>query len=274
MSDLLSTTHRHPIAHLPYSTRRQFTVKASELRRWSGAELDEEVELRVRAMAGGDGRVWLVAKDVCALIGKRVGSVGRAIHTLSEGEKGRMVVQHKAGGQGRGEGRGQGKEAAVQVMSVLSVEGVQRLLGRSRCSRAGRLLTALLDDIRRLSHPPTLTPSSSPASSSSSSPPPSPVLERRERGRKRARGPERDELGSGVGGREAEEMPMPLQPSASPQCGEAPLSFKQLHWQSRLSAFRRPAPLASPTRGSAPTSSAVSRRPVLHFCPVILHSQR
>ena len=188
MSSLLPYAVPGCVAELPYLTARQFMVRACDLPRLSSDELQQAVEVRVRVMRDQRGQAWLVAKDVCALIGKRVGSVGRAISSLNDREKARMLIHHSpptpapppaAASEGQPQRR-----PLVQVMSVLSVDGLRRLLGRSRCDRAQQLLSSLLADIAQLTHlpspasPPTLAPSLTASAAGAAA---SPTSERRNR---------------------------------------------------------------------------------------------
>ena len=135
---------RPSCASLLYRTPREFTLRTSELRRFSASALRAEADVTVRVMLDDSRRPWLVAKDLCALIGKRMGSVGRATHAFTRTEKARMAVQQRRSGSD-GDSR-----TFVQVLSVLSVAGVRRLLSRSRSDRAQPLLSTLLRDIERL----------------------------------------------------------------------------------------------------------------------------
>ena len=147
MSAFHSSAHRSPVAVFRFHTQRQFTVRSCDLGQWSRSELEAQVSVGVRVMWDGTEH-WLVAKDVCALIGKRVGSVGRAIFNFTEQEKARMIVEQRqqqlpvvdaASDAMRADpqsGGGSAGRPVVQVMSVLSERGVRRLLSRTRHDRA------------------------------------------------------------------------------------------------------------------------------------------
>ena len=145
MSAFHSSAYRRPIAVLSFHAQRQFTVRSCDLRLWSRTELQAEVPVSVRVMWDGIQH-WVVAKDVCALIGKRVGSVGRAIYAFNRREKARMIVEQGQQLQHELAQTADGAEVAsksasvgrplVQVMSVLSERGVRRLLVRTRSERA------------------------------------------------------------------------------------------------------------------------------------------
>ena len=148
MSAFHSSAHRCPVAVLSFHTQRQYTVRSCDMRSWSRAELQADVAVSVRVMWDGS-RHWFVAKDVCALIGKRVGSVGRAIYVFNRREKARMIVEQQQQLTQQTQHTGddamcvesQSDSAArvrplVQVMSVLSEAGVKRLLSRTRSERA------------------------------------------------------------------------------------------------------------------------------------------
>ena len=185
------------VAELPYFTARQFVVRACELPRFSPAQLQERVRVCVRVLRDERGQAWFVAKDVCALIGKRVGSVGRAISSLNQRQKARMLIQHttnareqqqrESGGVdecGEVDGSGAARRPLVQVMSVLSVDGLRRLLSRSRCDTAKQLLADLLADIDRI--PATAPPSQSAEQTVVAAAPSSDEAHQRRRRRSRA----------------------------------------------------------------------------------------
>ena len=173
MSAFHSSEHRRPVAVLRFPTQRQYTVRSCDLSQWSRDELQAEVAVGVRVMWDGSQH-WIVAKDVCALIGKRVGSVGRAIYAFSRREKARMIVEQQqqlvdtsddtvCAGPPQPAAQSIGRPL-VQVMSVLSESGVKRLLSRTRSDRAlevqqfvDRALPALNHDQRVAGHTETHT---------------------------------------------------------------------------------------------------------------------
>ena len=103
MSSILhSSTPVKPFAILSTCIEMQYTLRSDELRSYRTEELQKLVRVPIRLIgrltAGATSleehtELHCVAKDICALLHKRVGSVGRAIHAFTPAEKQRMALQ-------------------------------------------------------------------------------------------------------------------------------------------------------------------------------------
>ena len=114
---------KFPIAVLNVPVQRQYTMTRRDSKRMKRADKEALVNVTVRIMGTPDrAHIYFVAKDVCQLICLRKGSVAKAIHDFSATEKARMpVLCQRSSGSG-----------CTQVLTVLTMAGVQRLMTSSR----------------------------------------------------------------------------------------------------------------------------------------------
>ena len=114
---------KFPIAVLNVPVQRQYTMTRKDSKRMKRADKEALVNVTVRIMGTPDRQhIYFVAKDVCQLICLRKGSVAKAIHDFSSTEKARMpVLCQRSSGSG-----------CTQVLTVLTMAGVQRLMTSSR----------------------------------------------------------------------------------------------------------------------------------------------
>ena len=114
---------KFPIAVLNVPVQRQYTMTRKDSKRMKRADKEALVNVTVRIMGTPDRQhIYFVAKDVCQLICLRKGSVAKAIHDFSATEKARMpVLCQRSSGSG-----------CTQVLTVLTMAGVQRLMTSSR----------------------------------------------------------------------------------------------------------------------------------------------
>ena len=114
---------KFPIAVLNVPVQRQYTMTRKDSKRMKRADKEALVDVTVRIMGTPDRQhIYFVAKDVCQLICLRKGSVAKAIHDFSGVEKARMpVLCQRSSGSG-----------CTQVLTVLTMAGVQRLMTSSR----------------------------------------------------------------------------------------------------------------------------------------------
>ena len=170
---LITTLSKRPFRVLLVDVQRQYTMSKKETRRMTREEKERLVSVPLRIMGTANrNNLYFVAKDVCILIHTRKGNVAKSIGQFSEKQKARMpVLCVRSNGT-----------VSTHILTVLTVEGVQRLLGASRSMLAPQVLTWILQQVdvicgdNPVEAPPTSTiasgASSSSPSSSSSSPSP------------------------------------------------------------------------------------------------------
>ena len=167
---LITTLSKRPFRVLLVDVQRQYTMSKKETRRMTKEEKERLVSVPLRIMGTPNrSNLYFVAKDVCILIHTRKGNVAKSIGQFSEKQKARMpVLCVRSNGT-----------VSTHILTVLTVEGVQRLLGASRSMLAPQVLTWILQQVDVIcgdnpADPPpssTATTASSSASSSSSSSP-------------------------------------------------------------------------------------------------------
>ena len=169
---LITTLSKRPFRVLLVDVQRQYTMSKKETRRMTREEKERLVSVPLRIMGTPNrNNLYFVAKDVCILIHTRKGNVAKSIGQFSEKQKARMpVLCVRSNGT-----------VSTHILTVLTVEGVQRLLGTSRSVLAPQVLTWILQQVEVVcgdnpaDPPPTVnTASASSSSPSSSSPSPSP----------------------------------------------------------------------------------------------------
>ena len=132
---------KFPIAVLHVPVQRQYTMTRKDSKRIKREEKEALVNVSVRIMGTPDASfLYFVAKDVCQLICLRKGSVAKAIHEFSNLEKARMPVMCQ-----RSSGSG-----CTQVLTVLTVAGVQRLMNASRQPIAKSVLQWIMEKITEI----------------------------------------------------------------------------------------------------------------------------
>jgi len=114
---------KFPLAVLNVPVQRQYTMTRKDSKRMRRPDKEALVNVTVRIMGTPDRQyTYFVAKDVCQLICLRKGSVAKAIHDFTAAEKARMpVLCQRSSGSG-----------CTQVLTVLTMAGVQRLMTSSR----------------------------------------------------------------------------------------------------------------------------------------------
>ena len=167
---LITTLSKRPFRVLLVDVQRQYTMSKKETRRMTKEEKERLVSVPLRIMGSPNrNNLYFVAKDVCILIHTRKGNVAKSIGQFSEKQKARMpVLCVRSNGT-----------VSTHILTVLTVEGVQRLLGASRSVLAPQVLSWILQQVEVVcgDNPPDPTPStantaaSSPSSSSSSTSP-------------------------------------------------------------------------------------------------------
>ena len=174
---LITTLSKRPFRVLLVDVQRQYTMSKKETRRMTKEEKERLVSVPLRIMGTPNrNNLYFVAKDVCILIHTRKGNVAKSIGQFSEKQKARMpVLCVRSNGT-----------VSTHILTVLTVEGVQRLLGASRSMLAPQVLTWILQQVDTIcgDNPPEPSPtvtaavtptarnSSSPSSSSHSASPP------------------------------------------------------------------------------------------------------
>ena len=166
---LITTLSKRPFRVLLVDVQRQYTMSKKETRRMTKDEKERLVSVPLRIMGTPHrSNLYFVAKDVCILIHTRKGNVAKSIGQFSEKQKARMpVLCVRSNGT-----------VSTHILTVLTVEGVQRLLSASRSMLAPQVLTWILQQVDMIcgdnpaEPPPTVTntTTSSPSSSSPSSP--------------------------------------------------------------------------------------------------------
>ena len=167
---LITTLSKRPFRVLLVDVQRQYTMSKKETRRMTKEEKERLVSVPLRIMGSAHrNNIYFVAKDVCILIHTRKGNVAKSIGQFSEKQKARMpVLCVRSNGT-----------VSTHILTVLTVEGVQRLLGASRSMLAPQVLAWILQQVELIcadnpdDPPPTSsnnTTASSPSSASSSSP--------------------------------------------------------------------------------------------------------
>ena len=142
-----------PIAVLHVPVQRQYTMTRKDSKRIKREEKEALVNVSVRIMGTPDASfLYFVAKDVCQLICLRKGSVAKAIHEFSNAEKARMPVMCQ-----RSSGSG-----CTQVLTVLTVQGVQRLMNASRQPIAKSVLQWIMEKIAEIRHEKKTAPPQAP----------------------------------------------------------------------------------------------------------------
>ena len=132
---------KFPIAVLHVPVQRQYTMTRKDSKRIKREEKEALVNVSVRIMGTPDASfLYFVAKDVCQLICLRKGSVAKAIHDFNAAEKARMPVMCQ-----RSSGSG-----CTQVLTVLTVAGVQRLMNASRQPIAKSVLQWIMEKIAEI----------------------------------------------------------------------------------------------------------------------------
>ena len=132
---------KFPIAVLHVPVQRQYTMTRKDSKRIKREEKEALVNVSVRIMGTPEASfLYFVAKDVCQLICLRKGSVAKAIHDFSAAEKARMPVMCQ-----RSSGSG-----CTQVLTVLTVAGVQRLMNASRQPIAKSVLQWIMEKIHEI----------------------------------------------------------------------------------------------------------------------------
>ena len=132
---------KFPIAVLNVPVQRQYTMTRKDSKRMKRADKEALVNVTVRIMGTPDRQhIYFVAKDVCQLICLRKGSVAKAIHDFSATEKARMpVLCQRSSGSG-----------CTQVLTVLTMAGVQRLMTSSRQPIARSVLQWLSERVAEI----------------------------------------------------------------------------------------------------------------------------
>ena len=127
----MTTASKTPFRTLLVDVQRQYTMSKRETRRMSKEEKERLVAVPLRIM-GSPQRpgLYFVAKDVCILIHTRKGNVAKSIGQFSETQKARMPVQCQ---------RSNGT-VSTHILTVLTLDGVQRLLSSSRSALAPHVL--------------------------------------------------------------------------------------------------------------------------------------
>ena len=121
--------------------QQQYTLTRRQAKRMTAEEREKLVPVPVRIMgslppAGSTPTVdpyaslYLVARDVCQLIHLRQGSVSKVIHDFLPSERSRIPILCQ-----RSTGAG-----CTQVLTVLTMDGVRRLLGNSQSPLAPHVL--------------------------------------------------------------------------------------------------------------------------------------
>ena len=132
---------KFPIAILNVPVQRQYTMTRKDSKRMKRTDKEALVNVTVRIMGTPDRQhIYFVAKDVCQLICLRKGSVAKAIHDFTGVEKARMpVLCQRSSGSG-----------CTQVLTVLTMAGVQRLMTSSRQPIARSVLQWLSERVTEI----------------------------------------------------------------------------------------------------------------------------
>ena len=127
--------------------QQQYTVTRRQAKRMTQDEREKLVPVPVRIMgslppptattADPYASLYLVARDVCQLIHLRQGSVSKVIHDFSTSERSRIPILCQ-----RSTGAG-----CTQVLTVLTMDGVRRLLGNSQSPLAPHVLKWMTEQV-------------------------------------------------------------------------------------------------------------------------------
>ena len=145
---LLQNISKSPLKVLYVKVQQQYTVTRRQAKRMTQEEREKLVPVPVRIMgnltpaAAGQkvdlySSLYFVARDVCQLIHLRQGSVSKVIHDFLPAERSRIPILCQ-----RSTGAG-----CTQVLTVLTMEGVRRLLGNSQSPLAPHVLKWMTEQV-------------------------------------------------------------------------------------------------------------------------------
>ena len=148
---LLQHVSKSPLRVLYVKVQQQYTVTRRQAKRMTSEEREKLVPVPVRIMgtvplAGGGMKadpyacLYLVARDVCQLIHLRQGSVSKVIHDFLPSERSRIPILCQ-----RSTGAG-----CTQVLTVLTMDGVRRLLNNSQSPLAPHVLKWISEQVDAL----------------------------------------------------------------------------------------------------------------------------
>ena len=137
-SRLISQFNKKPFKLLMVQIQRQYTSSKKELDAMREKEKERLIAVRVRLMGAPlRGHVYFVAKDLCQLIHSRKGNVAKSVSQFNENEKARMpVLCPRSNGT-----------LSTHSLTVLTIDGIKRLLTASRSPLAPHLLKWLLGQV-------------------------------------------------------------------------------------------------------------------------------
>ena len=137
-SRLISQFNKKPFKLLMVQIQRQYTSSKKELDVMREKEKEKLIAIRVRLMGAPlRGHVYFVAKDLCQLIHSRKGNVAKSVSQFNENEKARMpVLCPRSNGT-----------LSTHSLTVLTIDGIKRLLTASRSPLAPHLLKWLLGQV-------------------------------------------------------------------------------------------------------------------------------
>jgi hypothetical protein len=141
---MLSTRiDKHPFAVLYREVQKEQTVSKRESIEWPEEEKRKPVSMPVRLMGEASPtaeRLYVVAKDICALVQTRKGNVAKAVAQFSDAEKAQMnVLCLRSNGT-----------PSTHALTVLTVAGVRKLLAKSRHPQALQVFTWLIGELSRV----------------------------------------------------------------------------------------------------------------------------
>ena len=137
-SRLISQFNKKPFKLLMVQIQRQYTSSKKELDVMREKDKEKLIAIRVRLMGAPlRGHVYFVAKDLCQLIHSRKGNVAKSVSQFNEHEKARMpVLCPRSNGT-----------LSTHSLTVLTIDGIKRLLTASRSPLAPHLLKWLLGQV-------------------------------------------------------------------------------------------------------------------------------
>ena len=150
---LLQNISKSPLKVLYVKVQQQYTVTRRQAKRMTQDEREKLVPVPVRIMGSVQSTshtaaaatseldpyasLYLVARDVCQLIHLRQGSVSKVIHDFLPSERSRIPILCQ-----RSTGAG-----CTQVLTVLTMEGVRRLLSNSQSPLAPHVLKWITEQV-------------------------------------------------------------------------------------------------------------------------------
>jgi hypothetical protein len=142
LSDMLDGFSSQPLTTLYCTAEQQFTMKRDKSKKLAVKEKDQVVRVPVRVMGEYKlASIYFVAKDVCPLVSLRKGSIAKTIHDfIPDFERSRMPI-HCSRSNGSG---------CIQILTVLTVAGVQRMKEQCRKVRGKQAIDELLNQVEAL----------------------------------------------------------------------------------------------------------------------------